>query len=189
MARLPYISREDLTEDKTHIYDRIAETRKGDIQAKGMPRIFQLLLNNPEAAAPVAALGEYIRFSSNLDPVVREIAILSTAREMSSQYEWAHHEPIARQVGVRDQVIESIRVKKAPMGLPPKEGVFVQLAKEMANNGDVNQNTFNAVEHLLGANNTVDLLVLVAYYAMLSKLMHALDIELEPGIEPGFANS
>ena len=88
MARLPYISREDLTEDKTHIYDRIAETRKGDIQAKGMPRIFQLLLNNPEAAAPVAALGEYIRFSSNLDPVVREIAILSTAREMSSQKKW-----------------------------------------------------------------------------------------------------
>jgi len=188
MARLPYVSREDLSADKIHIYDRIAETRKGDIKAKGMPRIFQLLLNNPDATAPVAALGEYLRFSSNLDPVVREIAILSTAREMSSQYEWAHHEPIARQVGVRDEVIEAIRIKKAPMGLPPKEGVFVQLAKEMTKSGVVNQNTFNAVEHLLGANNTVDLIVLVGYYSMLSKLMHALDIELEPGIESGFSD-
>ena len=74
------------------------------------------------------------------------------------------------------------------MGLPPKEGVFVQLAKEMTKSGVVNQNTFNAVEHLLGANNTVDLIVLVGYYSMLSKLMHALDIELEPGIESGFSD-
>lgn len=188
MARLPYISREDLSEDKRYIYDRIAETRKGDIKANGMPRIFQLLLNNPAATEPVAALGEYIRFSSNLDPVIREIAILSTAREMSSQYEWAHHEPIARQVGVRDEVIESIRIKKAPMGLPPKEGVFVQLAKEMVKNGVVNQATFSAVEHLLGPSSTVDLIVLVGYYAMLSRLMHALDIELEPEVIPGFSD-
>ena len=103
MARLPYVEREDLSEDKRHIYDRIAETRRGDKAVSEIPRVFKLVLNSPDAARAVAALGEYVRFGSALDPVVREIAILSTARELRSQYEWTHHEPIARRVGVRDQ--------------------------------------------------------------------------------------
>jgi 4-carboxymuconolactone decarboxylase len=136
MARLPYISRQDPPPDKRHIYDHIAETRgrversgRPDLsEAEGMPHSFQALMNSPDAAEAVAHLGEYLRFKSSLDPVVREIAILSTARELGSQYEWAHHEPVARQAGVREQVIESIKSSRAPMGLPAKEGVFAQAA-------------------------------------------------------------
>ena len=189
MPRLPYKTREDLPETKRHIYDHIAETRSGDKSAKGMPRVFQLILNNPDAAQPVAALGEYLRFGSSLDPAIRETTILSVAREMGSQYEWAHHEPIARQVGVRDEVIEAIRSGKAPMGLPPKEGVFAQVAKEILSGKSLSDRTFQAVEHLLGPEQTVELIVLVGYYSMLSSVMDALGIELEPGVEPGLPES
>jgi 4-carboxymuconolactone decarboxylase len=189
MPRLPYKTREDLPETKRHIYDRIAETRSGDKGANGMPRVFQLILNNPDAAQPVAALGEYLRFGSSLDAAIRETTILSVAREMGSQYEWAHHEPIARRVGVRDEVIEAIRSGKAPMGLPPKEGVFAQVAKEMVIGKGLSDRTFQAVEHLLGPEQTVELIVLVGYYSMLSRVMDALGIELEPGVEPGLPES
>ena len=182
MARLPYVSRGDLPQDRHQIYDRIAETR-ASAESPGVPRSFQLLLNSPDAAEAVAALGEYIRFRSPLDPVIRETAILAAANELDNQYEWAHHEPIARRVGVRDQVIESIKSGRAPMGLPAKEGVFAQAAKELAGKGAMTERTFEAILHLLGPQQTVDLVVLIGYYAMLSGALNALGVELEPDLE------
>ena len=188
MARLPYVSRDELPQDKRYIYDHIAETRSSAETAGAVPRSFEILLGSPDTAEAVAQLGEYLRFRSPLDPVVRETAILSTARQLNSQYEWAHHEPIARRVGVRDEVIESIRTGKAPMGLPAKEGVFAQAAKELAGQGALNERTFGAILHLLGPQQTVDLIVLVGYYAMLATALKALDVELEVALELGLTD-
>lgn len=184
MARLPYVSRDDLPQDKQHVYDRIAETRASAESGQEVPHSFRAMLNSPDAAEAVAGLGEYLRFKSPLDPAVRETAILAVAHELDSRYQWAHHEPIARQVGVRDQVIESIESGRAPMGLPAKEGVFAQAAKELAGKGTMTERTFQAVLHLLGPQQTVDLVMLVGYYAMLAGALSALDVELESGLEP-----
>ena len=185
MARLPYISREDLPSDKQHIYDGLVRTRGSAQTGGGVPHLHRVLLNSPDAAEAVATLGEYLRFSSSLDPVIRETVILSTARQLNNQYEWAHHEPIAREVGVRDEVIESIRSGRAPMGLPAKEGVFAQAAKELVTKHTLTERTFQAVEHLLGPQQTVDLILLVGCYSMVGVAQEALGIELEPGLEPG----
>ena len=115
----------------------------------------------------MGGLGEYLRIHSSLSPVIRETAVLAVARELGSAYEWAHHEPIARRVGVRDEVIESIKSGRAPMGIPAKEGVFVQAAKELARGG-MSERTFQAILHLLGVRETVDLVVLIGYYSMLA---------------------
>ena len=184
MARLPYVSRDDLPEDKRHIYDRITEAR-GQTHGGPWSGPYAVLLNSPEAASAVARVGEYIRFESGLDPAVREIAILSTAREVGSQYEWTHHEPLARKAGVRDEVIESVRTGRAPMGLPPKEGVFAQAAREIVRQGALTERTFDAVLHLLGPQLTVDLIVLVGFYTMLGRAIASLGVELESGLDPG----
>ncbi len=184
MARLPYVSRDELKPGKQHIYDRIAETRCSGESRAGLPHSFQVLLNAPDAAEAVGQLGEYLRFNTTLDPTIRETAIIATAKELNSQYEWAHHEPIARKVGVRDEVIEAILSGRAPMGLPPKEGVFVQAAKELVGNRTLTERTFQGVLHLLGPEQTVELLVLISYYAMLGTALGALGVELEPGLEP-----
>ncbi|MDP6454005.1 MAG: carboxymuconolactone decarboxylase family protein [SAR202 cluster bacterium] len=180
MARLPYQDREDLPESALPIYDRIAETR-GSVEPNiPMPNSFRALLNSPPAAEVVGALGEFLRFNTSLDPVIREIAIISVARQTNSDYEWAHHEPVAREVGVSDQVIEAIRTNRAPMGVPAKVGIFAQAAKELVNDGTLSDKTFQAVEHLLGPQGTVELVVLIGYYAMLSTALTALGIEVEP---------
>ena len=63
------------------------------------------------------------------------------------------------------------------MGLPPKEGVFVQAARELVRDGSLNDATFRAVEHLIGPAQTIDLIVLVGYYSMLGKVLVSLDVE------------
>ncbi len=177
MAKLPYISRDDLPEDKRHVYDRIAETRGSVVN------IFGLLLNSPDAAEVATNVGEFIRFKSTLEPVVREIAILAVARETNAEYEWAQHEPIARRDGVSDRTIEAIWSGRAPMGVPAKEGVYAQAVKELVRDGNMSDLTFQAVEHLLGPVQTIDFLVLVGYYWMLGRIMATLEIDLDEGLE------
>ena len=182
MARVPYVSREDLPDDKRRIYDHIADTR-GGIDGHGMPNSFRLLLNSPDAAEAVGQVGEHIRLRSTLHPAFRETAILGVARALDSDYVWAHHEPIARAVGVRPQVIEAIRSGRAPMGLPPKEGVFAQAGKEFARDGALSERTFQAIEHLLGPEGAVELVLVVGYYAMLNGVLGSLGIELDGHLE------
>ncbi|MFQ5860539.1 MAG: carboxymuconolactone decarboxylase family protein [Dehalococcoidia bacterium] len=178
MARLPYLSREDLPPEQRPTYERIAQSRGR------MARTFSVLLSSPEAASQVADLGEYLRFQSSLDPTIRETATLTTAREANNQYIWSHHEPRARQAGVREKVIQAIRDRQSPQRLLPKEGVLIRYAQEMLRNGRVNDATYQAVLHLLGPQGVTDLTVIIGYYHMLAHINTALEVELEPEWPP-----
>jgi len=173
MARVPYVNREDLAEEQKHIFDRIAKTR-GSVQ-----NVFAALMNSPEAAHVVTSVGEYIRYKSKLDPAIRETAILTTAKELNNSYEWAQHEPVALEAGVRAEVIDAILSGKGPMGLPAKEGIFIQAAKELVRDATLNKKTFQALEHLLGVEQTIDFLVTVGYYSMVARVISALEVDFD----------
>ena len=55
----------------------------------------------------MAAINRYLRFEAGFTPRVREVAILTTAREMDSQFEWVAHEPEALKEGVGQDVIDA----------------------------------------------------------------------------------
>lgn len=184
MARLPYLSREDIPENKRQAYDHIQETRSRVSKLKEMPRTYRLLLNSLDLGEHVARLGEYLRFESSLDPVKRETAILGTAREINSQYEWTHHEHVARQVGVRPELIEAIKSKQALVELSPDDRAIIQVAKDMVHHRTVGEETFQTILRLLGPEQAVDLITLVGYFVMLGSVFNALGLELEETLEP-----
>jgi alkylhydroperoxidase family enzyme len=61
-----------------------------------MPRLFSKMSEFQRAiccsARAAAALNRYLRYDAGLGGRVRELAILITARELDSQFEWAAHE-------------------------------------------------------------------------------------------------
>ena len=121
MARLPLISRDDLSADYHPVYDHIEETRGR------MPNLFRALLNSPEAAERVAALGEYIRYGCPLSDAARETAILSTARELGIHYEWAHHLKVARQVGCARRSSTPSAAARGRWASPPRRAYSSRL--------------------------------------------------------------
>ncbi|MDP7415015.1 MAG: carboxymuconolactone decarboxylase family protein [SAR202 cluster bacterium] len=187
MARVPYLDHNDLAEDDRHIYDRIAETRGSVEPDTPMPNSFRALHNSPGAADAVGQLGEYLRFHTSLDPVCREIAIISVAREASSPYEWAHHAPVARRSGVPEAVINAIRTRREPPGLTPEQSICAKAAKELVGDATMSAETFATAERLLGTQGVVDLVTLVGYYAMLSAALAALQVDVEDGQTSGDA--
>jgi len=166
-----------LQSDRSYIFDEIAK-RRGYVA-----RPFSVLLNSPDLASKVAAVGEYLIYmTSMITPEVREIVTLATARALDSEYVWSRHVPLAREAGVRDEVIDVIGHKVSPRRLLPKEGVFLQFTHELLIDKRIRDATFGAVEHLLGSQGTMELVVLIGYYALLCNTVAAFQVELEDNI-------
>ncbi len=179
MSRVPYLTRDDLPPDKRDLYDQIAAHR-GHVA-----RPFEALLNSPDVASRVAMIGEQLRYvSPTISSEAREIVTLTTARTLKCQYVWTHHCDSARQAGVREEVVEAIREGGPPRRMLPKEGVFVQFTQELLEDKRVRDATYSAIEHLLGQQGAVELIVLVGYYSMLCLAINALEIDLEDGVAP-----
>ena len=171
MVRIPPVTtREALPADKRHVYDEIAGTR-GKVQGP-----YPVLLNSPELAGRVGHLGAYIRYDSVPPQVDRELAILATAQEWRCKVEWALHEPIARQVGVRNQAIQ-VCVAFAPTHtLTPDEALIIHFVRELIRDKRVSPATFQAAHKKYGDKGVVDLTALIGYYGMLACVLNAFEI-------------
>ena len=173
MAKVPYISRNDMHPSKQNIYDKISSSR-GAVQ-----NVFSALLNNPEATQAVTNLGEYIRYKSTLHPIIREIAILVTAKKLKNSYEWSQHEPVAKSVGVSNEVIEYILDENNQNKIDTKESIFIESAKELVTSSRLKQKTFDSLMKSLGMQSTIDFIVTVGYYTMLDKIISTLDVDFD----------
>ena len=104
--RLPLPRREDLDDAGKAAYDRGA-TPGANIAGLQGPAGVQLW--STRTAPHLNAINRYLRFEAGFTPRLREIAILTTAREMDSQFEWVAHEGEALKEGVERGVIDVIR--------------------------------------------------------------------------------
>src|SRR5439155_10294089 len=75
MARVPYVQREQLKPEEQKHFDAIAGSR-GRVGPN-----FQTLLNSPEAGGRFAGFGEYVRFHGDVPERLKELAIITAARE------------------------------------------------------------------------------------------------------------
>ena len=90
-CRLPLPRREELDDAGQRIYDSLADPEGGTI--KGLRGPGGILLHSPELSRYTRPLNRYLRHEAGLGGRIRELAILTTARELDSQFEWAAHEP------------------------------------------------------------------------------------------------
>ena len=68
---------------------------------------------SPPMAEHLFPASTYLRFGAdgNRDQRLAELAILTAARALNSQYEWSAHEPLGLNAGLEEEIIES-----APLG-------------------------------------------------------------------------
>ena len=78
----------------------------------------------------ITAINRYLRFEAGFTPHVREVAILTTAREMDSQFEWVAHEPEALKEGVPQNVIDVIKHRRATAGLDETDATVIELGRQ-----------------------------------------------------------
>src|SRR3954449_13584241 len=70
--------------------------------------IFRTLAHAETAFRPFLRFGGAVLGRMQLDPLVRELAILTVAHEAEAEYEWIQHVAIAKQVGATDEQIAAV---------------------------------------------------------------------------------
>ena len=178
--RLPLPKRDGLDDAGKATYDR-ASTPGANIAGLQGPAAIQLY--STKTTPHLQALNRYLRFDAGFSPRIREIAILATAREMDSQFEWVAHEPEALKVGVPQNVIDVIKYRKSTDGLDETDAAVIALGRGLWREHKVPSELFAKLKATFGPNKLVDLVLLMGNYAGTAAMLTAMDMQLHKGKE------
>jgi putative methionine-R-sulfoxide reductase with GAF domain/alkylhydroperoxidase family enzyme len=178
-CRLPLPRREDLDAEGQGIYDRLADPEGGALRGLRGPGGIQL--HSSQLSRRSRPVNHYLRFESGLGGRVRELAILATAREHDSQFEWSAHEPAALAEGVSPDIIDIIRWRRPTAGLAEADAIVIDLAREMFGARKVSSQTYARALRHFGERRLVDLVALMGNYAATAALLTAFAMQLDPG--------
>ena len=171
MGRLPDLDEAALTPAQAEVFEAIRSGPRG--QVVGPLRVW---LTSPGLARTAQALGQYARYDSCLPPHLSELAILVTGRIWSSGFEWAHHAPIARDVGVPAAAVDAIaRGRRVQFDDPQMQAVF-DCAVELHRDRRIGEASYQAGLAALGPQGMVDLVGICGYYTLISMTINAFEV-------------
>jgi 4-carboxymuconolactone decarboxylase len=174
--RLPALKREDLDDAGKKLFDA---RLPADSFGPGAIRLYSL-----PVADHMGAVNSYLRYKSGLDPRLVQLAILVTARESDSEYEWTAHEPQALKAGLQPEIIDIVRLRKSPEGLAEKDAVIIQLGREAIGKHRVSQDVAARALNLYGKQGLVNIVALMGDYASTAILLNAFDQHVRPTDKP-----
>ncbi len=177
MSRIPYPSDAELDDEARAILGALPPLN-----------ILRMFAGAPAALRPLTELGQAIILHAELDPRLRQIAILSVAHASGSVYERAQHENVSRALGVSDADIEAASTGNTD-ALDPDARLVAQFAASIARDVEAEEDLTKGALELLGRRQTTELVVCCAYYSAVARVIATCGVELEEtlpsaGIDP-----
>ena len=179
--RFKTLSPDEMTPEQHRVADAIASGPRG-----GMRGPFNALLRSPELADRAQKMGEYIRYNSSLPPRLNEFAILITAREWGSEYEWHAHHPLALKGGLDPAIAAAVAEGREPAAMQPDEAIVYRFCRELLATRNVGDETFAAAKAALGERGVIDLVGVTGYYGLVSMILNVDRHPLPDGATPAF---
>src|SRR5215218_5676897 len=169
MARLPYIDVDQLPPEHKELLKRPIN-------------LTRLLVNSPGMARAFHGIGGYIRNGSTLDPRLRELAILQVGWIEKSEYEFTHHVKIGKEFGVTDDDIAGLMAETEgkPSKLEPLAKAILRGAREMVRELAMSEATFGEIKQKLSDEEMVDLVLTIAFYCAVVRVLATMKIDNEP---------
>ncbi len=178
MARLPYLNPEDVPAEYRAQFEEQLK-----VPGRQAIHIMKVLANAPALMPKFSAMGNALLAGSGLDPKLRELALEAVGIASGCEYEYVHHWNIAlKRAGVpREQLVALPEFETSPL-FNGGERAVIRYAMEATRNVKVSDATFAGVRELLGDPQLMELVLVVAFYNMVVRILDPLKVELEPGV-------
>lgn len=169
MARVPYLDKPDVAAEHH------------DLLARNI-NLYRALVHSPNAARAFQGLGLFIRHESRLNARLRELAILQVGYLARSPYEYSHHIAIGRSFGVSDDDIRGMvaETEGRPTQLDSLTRAVLRAAREMTRDLAVSEATFAELSASLDRERLLDLIMTIAFYNGVVRVLASLAIDVEP---------
>ena len=145
---------------------------------------FNPWLRSPGVGDKLQQLGAELRFRSSIPAALNEFAILITAREWSSQYEWFAHHRLAMAAGLPAAVAADLAQGKRPEGMNDDQRIVYDFCTEMHRTHFVSDATFAAAKQRFGEQGVIDLIAVSGYYVAVSMTLNTARVGLPEGVAP-----
>ena len=182
LSRLPLLTREEMDEQGKRFYDAAVSPQSRTLA--GLQGPSGIWLHSPRLGEHQRAANQYLRYETTLGRRLTELAILVTAREIDSQFEWTAHEPAALREGLDPKIIDVVKHRKPMSGLGQKETLIISFGRELFREKKVQSRTFAQAVEVFGRQGVLNLTALMANYAMTAVIFRAVDQHLRPDQEP-----
>ncbi|MDH4870071.1 carboxymuconolactone decarboxylase family protein [Pseudomonas sp. BN515] len=137
---------------------------------------FLAWIHSPELADHAQRLGAFCRYGTRLPLRLTELAILFTASWWQSQAEWQIHEPIARQAGVSDAVIEALRQGLEPAFEQEDERLIYRLGHSLYATRRIDDALYAEAIAAFGEPAVVELVGVFGYYALVAMTLNVFQV-------------
>jgi 4-carboxymuconolactone decarboxylase len=165
MARLDYAA------GNGEVADRIRARRGGRLTP-----LDGMLLHSPPFADGWNSMLGAVREKSTLPPDVRELAVLRVAELNGADYEWAAHEPVARQAGMTTEQLAALRQGADQSVLDDRQRAALAYTDAMTREISVPDELFQALLQFFDKRQIVELTVTIGTYNMVSRFLIALEV-------------
>lgn len=179
-ARLPYLTRNDLPEADRDIWDKFVQSRGVD-----PGHIHRIVANAPNLLRRFLGLADELRNATQLEAKLRELALMTVGRLTGAEYEFIHHWNIALRVGVRREQLEQLADYAASPVFNAEERAVMRYAEEATRNVRVSELTFDALRDFLDNRRIMELVMNVAFYNAVVRVLVPCGVELEEGAKKG----
>lgn len=174
MVRVPLPERAQLLESARAVYDRIEKSRGG------VGNIWRALLNTPALADRVLALADELRHGTTIDKRTRELAVLIVGMVTKCDYEFDHHWNAALKAGLSRAQLEALSHFETSALFDDRERSVMRFAREATQAGTVTDATWNALRRHFDTSQVMEILLTVAWYNTVVRILLPLQIENEP---------
>jgi len=185
--RLPLPKREDMNPADQKIFDEVMGRQQTGLSAREKERP-QVRMHSPGLSKGLNEAHHYLKYDAGIGDRLMTVAVLTTARELTNQFEWTQWEEHARVPKdtryVEPNVIDAIKFCKPVTDLAPKDAAVIALGRELFGARKVSSETFAKVLQLFGRRGTVDLEELMGLYAATAYELIAFDQQLHAGQKP-----
>jgi 4-carboxymuconolactone decarboxylase len=170
----PVTGKDDLAPEHQYVFEQV-------MQVFGRVRgPFSVLLHSPKLAERLLPMVPFAREGTIVEPQLRQIAVLAAVREREADYVWAAQVDVARRVGLREPVIDLLRAKGDPAGLPADERDIVTYARQLMRTNRVDQAVFDALRDRHGVQWLVELTAVANFYVALCGVVNAFEVPVPP---------
>ncbi len=162
---------DEMSADQAEVCAEVTAGKRGKV-----PSPMIAWIRNPELARRGQKLGELLKFETELEPRLVELAILVCARHWTAHQVWTSHSRHARDAGMDPGVVAAIASRQEPEFTDAREQIVFDFAASLLQQHRVADSLYAKSIAAFGERGTVELVANIGYYCFVALTTNAFEL-------------
>jgi 4-carboxymuconolactone decarboxylase len=171
-TRMPEMAPAQMSPEQKAMYDAIMAGPRHSMEGP-----FNMWLRSPDLGNRLQRVGEYLRFNTTIPHNLNEFAILITAVEWKSGFEWYAHYPLAIKAGLEPAVAKDLQEGRRPANMSADETLVYDFATQLQRQKQVSDAVYAGAIKRFGEQGVTDLVSLIGYYNLVSMSLNVAQVQ------------